>query len=573
MFKITNTVIWGLFFISFDLLYNLLNGPPVKIGFFDRTILIFGVLLTLFGSGGIRLHFFLKKTENLSDRELYKIFFIILLISIVFRLMLLPDRWINPDEGAHLYDAKFALEGKIPLADYQSRMPLYVYILSFFLEIFGESYLAGRLLPFFSNVGIGIIIFLIGDQLFNNKRISLLASTIYLFTPLSIIWSVVVKTELPETLFGITGLYLFLNHIKNDNYYNIFFSGIFFAFAYYIRKSAIVFPITTLIFLIYIYWSNLVKLLKSYGVLVLGYLSVVLGVFLFFSSVQGFNSTWNSDLNMLNTVIDPFQTVFDTTVGLPSEENLMTGHQQYSETLAEWKLTLKYNSFLLVGFLLFFLILMKSIYMHDNSTERDLKPLIFLCIWTFSIFLFLLLYSFRTSFFNQYFGEILPPLSLILSYIVIYPIKHAKFKNFGIITGFFIIALFLSSLPLIDSSFGGVWAPETVNDVSKYIKTSPIKEKVVLSGAMIWAFESNSKPFMNETHPLSFLREMTNSKLRLIENKLRIEKPDFIVMDGYTESIYFQSIQELHNTINKSYVLKKDVRGSKYPVRVYELKS
>jgi len=83
----------------------------------------------------------------------------------LIRFLFLPERWINPDEGAHLYDAKFILDGKIPFADYGSRMPVYVYTLAAFLKVFGVSYMSGRLVPMFSNIGIGILVFLMGKKL------------------------------------------------------------------------------------------------------------------------------------------------------------------------------------------------------------------------------------------------------------------------------------------------------------------------------------------------------------------------------------------------------------------------
>ncbi len=89
------------------------------------------------------------KIDKLFETKTYYILFLILITSFLIRLLLLPERWINPDEGAHLYDAKFILEGKIPFVDYGSRMPVYVYIMAVFLKVFGVSYISGRLLPLF----------------------------------------------------------------------------------------------------------------------------------------------------------------------------------------------------------------------------------------------------------------------------------------------------------------------------------------------------------------------------------------------------------------------------------------
>src|SRR5689334_10052793 len=57
----------------------------------------------------------------------------ILGLSLVLRLALAPGRWINPDEGAHLMDGRLALDGLLPIIDFNSRQIAYSYILAAFL--------------------------------------------------------------------------------------------------------------------------------------------------------------------------------------------------------------------------------------------------------------------------------------------------------------------------------------------------------------------------------------------------------------------------------------------------------
>jgi len=45
---------------------------------------------------------------------------LVLLIFLALGLALLPLRWINPDEGAHLMDAKLLMEGLMPAVDFDS---------------------------------------------------------------------------------------------------------------------------------------------------------------------------------------------------------------------------------------------------------------------------------------------------------------------------------------------------------------------------------------------------------------------------------------------------------------------
>ena len=574
-------IIGGVLILLFDLVYNLLQESP-SIGYLDRTAIAFGFCCILFGVAQEKILLLFKKIGELFESKPYHILFIILFFSILIRLLFLPERWINPDEGAHLYDAKFVLEGKIPVVDYGSRMPVYVYTIAAFLKVFGCNYMSGRLLPLFSNIGIGILVFLIGIKLFNSKKIALLASAIYLFSPLSILWSVVVKTELPETLFVCIGMFLLLGYIKEEKekYDLIFFSGVFFALAYYVRQSAVVIIAASLLIIILVYKRNIHKIVKTYGVMLLGYFSVVFIIFVCFSSFMGFAATWDSPLNPLDTVMDPIQKITGMVSETTTSGSLESVHRQpYAQTIADWKWVLKLNSFLVIGILLFFsLLIHRFIRKKDTDMfEKDQTSLIFLCLWVIAIFIFYVYYSIRTSFFTPYFGEVLPALVLILAYGIIFFAAEIKSdeklkKNIGLVC-IIVIALYISSISLVNTSFECVWSPETVEDVSQYMKLYSDDGDVVMSGAMIWTLETNTRPFMNITHPLGFLRKMPEDQIKEVEYQMEHDKPKFIVLDGYTEKTYLRHVTKIHDVMNASYVLKKEVCGFWYPVKVYELKS
>jgi 4-amino-4-deoxy-L-arabinose transferase-like glycosyltransferase len=572
-------IIGGILILIFDLVYNMLH-KPISIGYLNRTVIAFGFCCILFGVAQEKIITLFRKIGRLFESRTYHVLFIILVISLLIRLLFLPERWINPDEGAHLYDAKFILDGKVPFVDYISRMPVYVYILAAFLKVFGCSYMAGRLLPLFSNIGIGILVFLIGNKLFNNKKIALLASAIYLFSPLSILWSVVVKTELPETLFVCIGMFLLLSYIKSEKekYSIIFFSGVFFALAYYVRKSAIAILLASFLIVIYFYKDDIIKLFKTYSVMLLGYLSVVFIIILYFSSFMGFTATWQSALNPIEIVIDPILKITGMLSETTNSGSLGSVHQPYTQTISNWKSVLKLNSFLVIGVFLFFLILLHNFMgkKYNSMCEEKQTSFIFLSLWVITIFIFYIYYSIRTSFYTPYFGEVLPPLVLILAYGIIFFASeirsHGRLKkNIGLVC-IIVIALYISSISLVNTSFECVWSPETVGVVSEYIKLHSNENDVVLSGAMVWTLESNRKPFMNTSHPLAFLRGMTDDQIKEVEYQMEHNKPKFIVLDGYTEKIYLRRITKIHGAINESYILKKEVYGSMYPVKVYELR-
>ena len=171
----------------------------------------------------------------------YVLLFIIALISVVIRLWLLDKRWINPDEGAHLMDAVFVLDGKIPHVDFKSRQPLYIYAIAGFLKLFGGNYLSGRLLPLTCSVLTGLAVFLLARELFDVK-VALLSSAIYWMLPLELINSVVVKTEPLVVLLTCVSFYAMVRSLRHSRQPWLIVAGSVAAMAFYARQSALIIP-------------------------------------------------------------------------------------------------------------------------------------------------------------------------------------------------------------------------------------------------------------------------------------------------------------------------------------------
>jgi len=590
-------IISGIFILILNFLYNIRDNI-ISFGFFDTAAIAFGLLCLIFGIAQDKILMIFRKIDILFESKTYIILFIIIIISLFIRLIFLPERWINPDEGAHLYDALFILEGKIPFVDFNSRMPVYVYTLALFQKMFGCSYIYGRLFPLFSNIGIGILIFLIGKILFNSNRSALLASLIYLFSPLSILWSVVVKTELPETLCICIGMFLLSKYIysNKEEFSILFFCGFFFALAYYIRRSAFVMLVASLLIVIYFYKNDISKLARSYGMILLGYLSVVLIIFIYFSAHMGFDATWESSLNPLDTIIDPLKKIgnieYDS-ADILKNKGFRLEDQSNSATIGEWKKTVKLNLFPLLCLfpsILFYIyiVLNKS---NDQSNIKFKQHHTFLFIWFFSIFSFYLYYSAQRGFFNQYFTELLPPLALISSYVILLIASKETIRKCSLrshlleiffykiytdnrdlkifITIIFLTA-YISSLFLISPSFECVWSPRTVEETSRYIITESESSHEIMSGAVIWSSESYVRPFLNITHPLGFRAVMSEKEIEKVETGMLTCPPEYIILDGYTEQTYIRHISMIQNEMNISYSIMKEINGSKYPVKIYK---
>ena len=94
---------------------------------------------------------------------------ILFLCGFLLRLALFKVRWINPDEGAHLMDARLWLDGLIPIADFGSRQPFYVFMLLVFIKLFGVSLSAARLMPLLASMGSAFFLYLLGKKMWNRS--------------------------------------------------------------------------------------------------------------------------------------------------------------------------------------------------------------------------------------------------------------------------------------------------------------------------------------------------------------------------------------------------------------------
>lgn len=167
-----------------------------------------------------------------------------------------------------------------------------------------------------------------------------------------------------------------------------------------------------------------------------------------------------------------------------------------------------------------------------------------------------------------------------LFYLVIFTISGLKLKSdlkmflgfiaFSLLMSSFVLSIAMSGLKM-GVTFDSVWSPETVKETSNYLRINSKEDDEVISGAVIWEFESNRKPFMLQSHPAAFKAGMSEERSKEIERGLSEHPPEFIVLDGYTEKTYLKRVDKLQMIINEKYQLKKVIDGSRYPVKIYEL--
>lgn len=126
---------------------------------------------------------------------------------------------------------------------------------------------------------------------------------------------------------------------------------------------------------------------------------------------------------------------------------------------------------------------------------------------------------------------------------------------------FLLVFTFLFSSILVAASASGClihlvkydcnWAPKLVTKVADELKSQP--KGHVLSGAMVWSYESNYLPFMNITHPLKYNAGFSTEEADKIESHFLQNPPDYVVKDSFLEKNFLQHLDFLPGKIDTEY--------------------
>lgn len=400
----------------------------------------------------------LQGFNSIYVKKQYLILFAILFIGLLIRLWIVNERWINPDEGAHIMDGKLVLDGLVPEVDYESRQVVYVYIIAFILKLLGAGYLSVRMLPLISTLFISVMIYLISKRLFNEK-VALLAAGIYTFLPLSVLESAIVKTEPVTILLGCVGIYLVILGIERhrSNSLLFFLSGMFLALAFYVRESSLAILLAVFLILLISYSKEVRTLIRTYVFVLSGYIFVCLMVFAYYSQYLTVSQIWKSPMNPLNIVSGAVQKVLgllfpEVKLASASIVGAPNAYDSWNSTLYYLNLTLFTHAFLFVG-LLFSIILFAYSYFAGRRCEEtpiSLFSLSFLYSWLSSLGFAYLYWMINRGYYIQYFAEFLPPLSIILAFVITYSfskfgLERNQGRNIAFISLLLLILFFLHS--------------------------------------------------------------------------------------------------------------------------------
>jgi 4-amino-4-deoxy-L-arabinose transferase-like glycosyltransferase len=360
---------------------------------------------------------------NLFGGEIQRSHFLLIgvcVVTLLLRLSLIDQRWLNPDEGAQMMDASLALNGYTPLVDYESRQPLYVYVVAGFLKVFGTTYTAGRLYGVTFSVCSGLLLYLLARSLFDQGT-AMLATALYWMLPLEILQSTVAKTEPLNVFLTCLSLYLSTRFSRSDRKSWLFGAGAVGAMAFYVRQSSLVIPPIVLMLLLAQHGWRVREAAKHFGVFLAGYFAVVALLLAYYSrhmssifllergdlSPVGMTiemikqlTGWQGGSAQAVTEFEPANSLADPFLGL------------YASSLVD---AVSLHSFLLVGLGLSLAALAYSASMRKQWGENSQGGVASVLLVSWVGFL-LLAYAARyrvSGFFIDYFREFLPPLAII----------------------------------------------------------------------------------------------------------------------------------------------------------------
>ena len=148
--------------------------------------------------------------------------------------------------------------------------------------------------------------------------------------------------------------------------------------------------------------------------------------------------------------------------------------------------------------------------------------------------------------------------------------NRLRFLNVSLVLSFFVLSTTFAATTM-SMRYDSVWSNEAVAKVASSIKENSNLDDEVMSGAVIWEFESHRRPFAMISHPLTYSYRMPTEVTSKIEQEMSKNPPQIIVLDGYTEKIYFKHLNWLQDLLANRYELILESGEAKYPLRVYRL--
>jgi len=149
--------------------------------------------------------------------------------------------------------------------------------------------------------------------------------------------------------------------------------------------------------------------------------------------------------------------------------------------------------------------------------------------------------------------------------------RTVGFVAYSLVISAFTLSVFASA-PHLDLAYDCVWSSRTLREVTALLRKEARSGDEVMSGAVIWEFESNLRPFRGRSHPLGYIERMSVTEADAILARFETGPPAFVILDGFTELTYLRHLPQIHALLESRYELRAVVAGSQYPVRVFALR-
>jgi hypothetical protein len=354
-----------------------------------------------------------------TDRRSHVWLAVLAIVGLALRIALVQLRWINPDEGAHLMDARLVMDGLLPEVDFGARQPFYVYTLALWLQLTGAGFEGVRILMALLDAMVGVLVYAIGRQLLP-PRSALIGAALYLLLPFAVFWAPLVHTE-PLTMVLVAAAFLgVVRHLTGAGSTRwLVGAGICLGLGGYVRQSALGGVLAALVLLV------LHRPLRAAARDVLwlggGYALVVAAMLGWYARRLTLPELWASSVNPAHLPIESLLRIIGASAeraagaaagpvgAMPAFRSPI---QPWSATLTNLRVSISLTALVLAGCAAF--LIYWAFVERRRAPERASLRLAGSVVLTWAASL-LLLYGYwiaHRGFYPQYAVEFLPPLAL-----------------------------------------------------------------------------------------------------------------------------------------------------------------
>jgi len=436
----------------------------------------------------------LDKTLNfIFSKNNAKYLLLFFIIGFILRSIIAINLSPNADEMVYATHAIDII--KSGLLQEMHGLPIWFYLTDLAYRIFGVNLFSGRFLSILFGALSPIILYFLSREFFSRKT-SIIAAFILAFSPFHILMSLA-EQDVTMMFFILLASYFFIKGIKNQNKKQYILTTIFFSIAILIKPIAITFFPAFVVFLIYYYNKNKIKILSKDNIILS--LKLVVILILMMAPILTFNYLLYKDKGLVDlqfarftgTAKETYASIANTIEPFSFSKLLISadgGKPGFIQGL---------NMFYIYGPVIFFLAII-GLYFTYKKNKIAFNLLILMFIFTF-------LFLSGTSLLQWHFSFALPLFSIFAANTIIFANnkieKYLKLDKKKILTVILILIL-ISSLWIITKN-GGFRGKNEVTKMMSYTKdfipddSLVIVDSRIYRGRIAWMF--NDKHYLEST--------------------------------------------------------------------------